>query len=76
MGLCTPAVRALAARSPEREKDASNDERGKYGEQREFYTRPRTWRQWLGSVRGQILDAHGYEADGCATHRLWQWAQM
>ncbi len=73
---CHFGAGTLAARSPEREKCASNDECGKQGEQRKFDLRPRKWPQWLGSVGAQILDAHGYEADGWATHRLWQWAQM
>ena len=75
-GVVILALATLAARSPEREKCASNDECGKQGEQRKFDPRPRKWPQWLGSVEAQILDAHGYEADGWATHRLWQWAQM
>ena len=41
-----------------------------------FTPAPRKWCQRLRSVAAEVLAADDYEADGCATHRLWQWGQM
>jgi len=68
---CLGAVNATpVARSPEREKNASYDEGGKQCEQHEFRARSRKWQ--LKSIRTRLFSTHGYEADGCVTHRLWQ----
>lgn len=60
VGLAT-FVRCVAINlddSPERQKDARNDEHRKQPEQRELYPRPRQWWRWLESFRTRIFSAH------------------